>query len=302
MRETAKKLFLDTQRDVVLVLEALDRKSKFRLDNWLREDESGQSGGGGITQVIKAGAIFEQGGVNFSEVHGLLPADMSEKLVGIAEDTPFYATGISLVLHPYSPQVPTTHANYRYLEVGGKHWFGGGQDLTPFYLYEEDAEHFHRSIKGVLDRHDRLFYPRFKKWCDEYFYLPHRQECRGIGGIFFDYLGRDDPRVLESTYRLVSDLCGGFLESYIPIVERRRELPFSKAEKQFQLLRRGRYVEFNLIYDRGTLFGLKTKGRTESILMSLPPEVKWEYGVEYPPGTKEAKLIDVLQNPRDWVK
>jgi coproporphyrinogen III oxidase len=199
---------------------------------------------------------------------------------------------------------PTTHANWRFLELGAKSWFGGGSDLTPYYLFEEDAKHFHTVLNRTCARHSPEYYSRFKKWCDEYFYLPHRQETRGIGGIFFDYLGRDDGADPEKILPFVSDLGFAFCEQYLPIVERRKDLPYGEKEKTFQLQRRGRYVEFNLLYDRGTHFGLNTAGRTESILMSLPPLVRWDYNVTPEPGstTPESQLIDVLKNPREWVE
>ncbi|MCB0322704.1 MAG: oxygen-dependent coproporphyrinogen oxidase [Bdellovibrionales bacterium] len=300
MRAESATLFRRLQATICDAVEAIDGTARFLDDLWERTDTNGGAGGGGRTRVLSGGSVFEQAGVNFSEVHGTLPKDMSERLTGTAEESPFYATGVSLVIHPFSPMVPTTHANFRYLEVGDLRWFGGGSDLTPYYLYEEDASHFHRVQRAVCDRFDPEYYPRFKKQCDEYFFLPHRNEGRGIGGVFFDYLGKGAPEQLEQLYPFVSALGEAFPESYLPIVERRREEPWGEAEKRFQLLRRGRYVEFNLIYDRGTLFGLKTGGRTESILMSLPPTVCWEYNFEPQPGSREARLLEVLKHPRAW--
>ena len=225
---------------------------------------------------------------------------MSLKLVGRDEPTAFFATGISIVIHPFSPMIPTTHANYRYLEVGDRTWFGGGGDLTPYYLFNEDAQHFHRTFKVVCDKHSPELYAQMKSACDEYFYLPHRQEARGIGGIFFDYLGREGPPAADYI-PLVTGLLNCFQESYLPIVKRRMNESWGEQEKAFQLLRRGRYVEFNLLYDRGTLFGLKTSGRTESILMSLPPLVRWEYNFQPTAGSREAELLETLREPRNWV-
>lgn len=264
--------------------------SSFHEDVWQRA-----GGGGGRSRTLADGGLFERAGVNVSEVHGELSEAFAAKLPGSGNE--FYATGISLVLHPRNPRVPTVHANFRYIERGKEWWFGGGADLTPYRLYADDARHFHRVWQTVCDRHDAEYYPRFKKWCDEYFYLPHRQEARGVGGIFFDNLSGDRDKI----YAFWKDVGEAFLESYVPIVERRRDETYSEEERRFQLLRRGRYVEFNLMYDRGTVFGLKTGGRIESILMSLPPLARWEYNVECPSGTPEAELMDVLRKPRDWL-
>ena len=238
-----------------------------------------------------------------SEVMGTLPAEMSSRL-GVSDDpAPFFASGTSIVIHPESPLVPTTHFNVRYLEVGDYCWFGGGMDLTPYYLFDEDAVHFHQVNKAVCDRFSISPYAVLKQHCDEYFYLPHRQEARGIGGIFFDYLGKEDPSILDETFTFVEAVSQSFLDAYLPIVERRKDASYTEHQKKFQLLRRGRYVEFNLIHDRGTLFGLKTGGRTKSILMSLPKEVHWSYNEEdwYPEGSEEARLLGVLKEPREWI-
>lgn len=301
MKEVSTELFKKLQSRICAGLEAVDGKAAFAVDAWERPDASGGHGGGGITRVLAGGDVFERAGVNFSEVYGTLPLEMSQKLVGAANPMPFFATGISLVLHPYSPMVPTTHANFRYLEVGDKRWFGGGADLTPYYLFADDAAHFHTVLKAACDKYDAAFYPNFKKQCDEYFFLKHRGETRGVGGLFFDYMGRDDATLLDSAFALVRDLGEAFLDSYIPIVKRRKLEPWGEAEKRFHLLRRGRYVEFNLLYDRGTQFGLHTGGRTESILMSLPPNVCWEYNFVPQPGSREAELEAVLKQPREWV-
>lgn len=299
-QEQSAALFQQVQQQICDALETTDGSAAFNSDTWQRPDSGGGYGGGGRTRVLQSGAVFEKAGVNFSEVQGTLPEDMSRKLIGADSPSPFFAAGISLVLHPYSPMVPTTHANFRYLEVGGKKWFGGGSDLTPYYLFEEDARHFHGVLRRVCDKYDPGFYADFKKQCDEYFYLPHRGEARGVGGLFFDYLGRGDPERLALYWSLVKELSETFLESYLPIVERRRQQPWGEAEKEFQLVRRGRYVEFNLLYDRGTQFGLRTGGRTESILMSLPPEVRWVYDHAPSPGSREAELLEVVCNPRSW--
>jgi len=301
MRKRASQLFTDVQTHICQALEQVDGEGRFHSDEWQRTDRRGGAGGGGVTRILAEGKIFEKAGVNFSEVHGHMPPEFSAKLGGPSEELPFFATGVSLVIHPRSPMIPTTHANWRYLELGDSRWFGGGSDLTPYYLNDEDAVHFHTILKTTCDSHSPEHYPRFKKWCDEYFHLPHRGETRGIGGIFFDYLGRNDGANIEETFHFVKDLGFAFTEQYIPIVQRRMHEPFSDKERHFQLLRRGRYVEFNLLYDRGTHFGLQTGGRIESILMSLPPEVRWEYCPSVSPGSREEYLITTLKNPREWI-
>jgi coproporphyrinogen III oxidase len=300
MRERAAQLFTALQTKICEALEQIDGVARFHSDAWTRPDLHGGDGGGGVTRVLSGGAVFEKAGVNFSAVQGEMSADFCAKLGGPHADTPFFATGVSLVIHPRSPMIPTTHANWRYLELGSKAWFGGGSDLTPYYLFDEDAAHFHAVLRGVCDQHNPDYYARFKKWCDTYFYLPHRGETRGIGGIFFDYLGRDDGADVERLYRFVHDLGFAFNEQYIPIVARRKDLGFTEQQREFQLLRRGRYVEFNLLYDRGTHFGLQTAGRIESILMSLPPLVRWEYCPAVAPGSAEERLLTVLKEPREW--
>ena len=287
-REKIEASFTKLQDRITNAIEELDG-NVFREDRWTRE-----GGGGGRTRVLEEGRVFEKAGVNFSSVHGNLPEQFAAKIPR-GSGTEFFATGISLVFHPRSPMVPAVHANFRYLEKGDADWFGGGTDLTPCYPYEEDAVHFHRTIKLACDRHDRNFYVRFKKWCDEYFTLKHRGEMRGVGGIFFDYLEGDR----ESNFAFVQDAGNTFLDAYLPIVKRRMNEPYGERERQYQLYRRGRYVEFNLLYDRGTIFGLETRGRTESILMSLPPLVRWVYDFRPEPGSREDEALEFYQ-PREW--
>jgi len=287
-REKSGLYFKDLQDRISSGIEDLDG-SRFREDQWSRE-----GGGGGRTRILEDGKVFEKAGVNFSSVHGDLPEQFAAK-IPLGNGTSFFATGVSLVFHPRNPMVPAVHANFRYLEKGDAAWFGGGMDLTPCYPFLEDAAHFHRTIKQACDRQDSDFYPRFKKWCDEYFTLKHRNEMRGIGGVFFDYLEGDR----EKNFAFVQDLGNSFLEAYLPIARSRMNEPFTEHERQYQLYRRGRYVEFNLLYDRGTIFGLETRGRTESILMSLPPLVRWVYDYKPDPGSREARALEFFQ-PRDW--
>lgn len=287
--QRAGSYFQSLQDTICSALEAMDGASRFHEDRWQRE-----GGGGGRTRVLLEGGVFEKAGVNFSDVFGEFSEEFARQIPG--EGRSFTATGISLVLHPRSPMAPTVHANFRFLTRGEKTWFGGGADLTPYYPYREDCIHFHRVWKQVCDRHPApVDHAHFKKWCDDYFFLAHRQEARGIGGIFFDYLAGD----LEQLFAFVQDCGNAFLDAYLPIVRRRKDEPFSERERLFQEFRRGRYVEFNLIYDRGTLFGLKTGGRVESILMSLPPKVRWLYDYHPVPGSREAELHEFLK-PRDW--
>jgi coproporphyrinogen III oxidase len=287
-REQTESFFEGLQDRISAAVEILDGHH-FREDKWTRE-----GGGGGRTRILEEGGVFEKAGVNYSSVHGNLPPEFAAK-IPLGTGTDFFATGVSLVFHARNPMVPAVHANFRYLEKGDEGWFGGGMDLTPCYPYAEDARHFHRTIKASCDRHDPDYYPRFKKWCDEYFYLKHRGEMRGIGGVFFDYLREDRER----TFAFVTDLGNTFVDAYLPIARRRKDEPFGDRERQYQLYRRGRYVEFNLLYDRGTIFGLETRGRTESILMSLPPLVRWVYDFKAEPGSLEASGLEFFQ-PRDW--
>jgi coproporphyrinogen III oxidase len=293
-RQRVSNFYRSLQDTISNAIEALDGTGKFREDSWVREE-----GGGGRSRVLSEGAIFERAGVNFSEVQGpSLPPSILKRRPEIT-DQPFYATGVSLVFHPRNPYIPTVHMNYRYFESGSLWWFGGGADLTPYYPQKEDVVHFHRTLKAACDLHNPDFYPKFKAWCDRYFHLKHRNEPRGIGGIFFDDLD-DTKGEWEDTFSFVQSCGKSFLDAYLPIVERRKDMPYGERERNFQLYRRGRYVEFNLVYDQGTIFGLQTNGRTESILMSLPPAVRWEYDWSPEPGTPEAELYEVYLKPHDW--
>lgn len=300
MRKTMEKTVRAIQDQICSAVETLDGGT-FREDIWERE-----GGGGGRSRVLQDGRVFEKAGVNVSVVHGTLSEEAASKMGGgqkSGADLEFFATGVSVVIHPHNPHAPTAHCNYRYFERGdgeadGSWWFGGGADLTPSYLVTDDVRHFHSVHKQACDSHDTEFYPRFKAWCDDYFFIRHRGECRGVGGIFFDDL-HDRPR--EQLHDFAQTCGEAFVPSYIPIVERSYERPYSEAEKRWQGLRRGRYVEFNLVYDRGTTFGLKTNGRIESILMSLPLHARWEYDAGPAPGSAEEQLVAVLREPRDWL-
>jgi coproporphyrinogen III oxidase len=290
------------QNEICEALETADGKARFVADVWERP-----GGGGGESRIISNGNIFEKGGVNISIVHGTLPPLAAQQLK-VSGDT-FFACGLSLVLHPFNPFVPTVHANWRYFEVYGKKgeiadaWFGGGTDLTPYYLVEEDAIHFHSVQKQSCDAFDKNFYSNFKKQCDDYFNHHHRGgERRGIGGIFFDHCKGTAEHPLGFWKAFAEHNGRNFLNAYLPIVEKRKDVPFNNEHKFWQEIRRGRYVEFNLLHDRGTLFGIKTNGRTESILMSLPPTVRFEYNYHPSPGSEEARLVEVLMQPKDWVK
>jgi len=289
-----KTYLLALQQRIVGALEALDG-SPFRTDSWQRPE-----GGGGISRLIEEGHFFERGGVNFSHVTGTkLPPSASALRPEIA-GAPWEAMGVSLVLHPRNPHVPTVHMNVRFFCTTGATpvwWFGGGMDLTPYYGYVEDAQHFHRTCKSALDRFGSEIYPRFKKWCDDYFFLRHRNEPRGIGGIFFDDFSEPG---FDKSFALLQSAGDAFLSGYLPIAERRKDTPYGEKERDFQAYRRGRYVEFNLVYDRGTLFGLQSGGRTESILMSLPPVVKWRYDWKPETGSAEEKLYSEFLVARDW--
>ncbi|MFT4704547.1 MAG: coproporphyrinogen III oxidase [Bradymonadia bacterium] len=289
-------LFANTQQQIIEAIEAIDGSTTFKRDKWQRPEnaEGPIMGGHGLTCVLEDGEVFEKAGIGLSVVHGRFSEDFAATMPGDGLD--FSACGVSLVFHPRNPHMPTVHMNHRRLSRGNTGWFGGGSDLTPYYLYEEDAKHFHQVLKASCDKHDVADYPKFKKRCDEYFHLPHRNEARGIGGLFFDYMS-DAP---EDTFAFMQDSCAAFLDAYLPIVERRKDTPYTDAEREWQLQRRGRYVEFNLIHDRGTTFGLKTGGRVESILMSLPNMVSWHYDRWPDEGTPEHALLDVVREPREW--
>ena len=308
------------QDEICQKLTELDGKSTFLEESWERDE-----GGGGRSRVMKSGALLEQGGVNFSEIWGnnLPPSILVQRPEAAGHR--FYATGTSMVLHPHNPYIPTVHLNYRYFEAGPVWWFGGGIDLTPYYPFKEDVVQFHQTLKKACDKHHAEYYPTFKRWCDEYFYLKHRDETRGVGGVFFDYqdgrvarlyrgphaegpaaqhsdsIGDVQERNWEDIFSFVQDCGRSFLPSYVPIIEARRDMEYGDRERQFQLYRRGRYVEFNLVYDRGTIFGLQTNGRTESILMSLPPLVRWEYSYAPEANTPESELYDVFLKPQNWL-
>ena len=285
------------QRRIVAALEAADGGA-FRTDAWSRPE-----GGGGLTRIIEEGSVFERGGVGFSRVQGAkLPASASANRPELAGRS-FDAMGVSVVLHPRNPYCPTVHMNVRCfvaLKEGSDPvwWFGGGMDLTPYYGFEEDARHFHVECKASLDPFGAAYHPRFKQWCDEYFFLKHRQEPRGVGGIFFDDFAEGG---FEASFALMQSVGDRFVAAYIPILEKRKDMAYTERERRFQAYRRGRYVEFNLVWDRGTLFGLQSGGRTESILMSLPPVVRWQYDWQPEPGSPEARLYTDFLVAKDWV-
>ncbi|MEM1411681.1 MAG: oxygen-dependent coproporphyrinogen oxidase [Pseudomonadota bacterium] len=296
--EAVKAYLLTLQDDICTALERADGQAVFEEDAWERE-----AGGGGRTRVLSGGKVFEQGGVNFSHVFGdNLPPSATKARPELA-GRGFEALGVSLVIHPENPHVPTSHANIRYFEAAREGeetvwWFGGGFDLTPFYPVTEDVVHWHRVAKDVCWPYGDGVYDRYKEWCDEYFYNRHRQECRGVGGLFFDDLNEWGFERCFSFWKAVG---AAYLDGYVPIVERRKHDAWTEAQRDFQLYRRGRYVEFNLVYDRGTLFGLQSGGRTESILMSLPPKVAFRYNYQPEPGTPEAELTDYWLEPRNWL-
>jgi coproporphyrinogen III oxidase len=289
------------QEKICSGLEQLEDQARFQTDEWQRPE-----GGGGKTRVLQHGKVFEKGGVNTSAVEGKVTETMRSQLK--IEGDAWFACGLSLVIHPLNPFVPTVHANWRYFELydgTGKvtdRWFGGGSDLTPYYLFEEDAVHFHGTLKNAMDLFGESWYPRYKKWCDDYFNNAHRgTETRGIGGVFYDHLRPSPEMDAEQLFRFQQAGGDAFLEAYLPIVRRRKDKPFTPENKYWQEIRRGRYVEFNLIHDRGTLFGLRTNGRVESILMSLPPTVRFDYNYVPAPGSEEWKLLETCRRPKDWV-
>ena len=299
MIEQIKSYLLGLQADICEQLEAVDTQASFIKDHWEKPNNTG----GGLTRVLTDGAVFEQAGVNFSLVTGdSLPASATAVRPELAGRS-FTALGVSLVIHPKNPYVPTSHANVRFFiaEKDGEEpiwWFGGGFDLTPYYGFEQDAIFWYQMAKSACNPFGQEAYPKYKQWCDEYFYLKHRDEQRGIGGLFFDDLNQGG---FDQCFAFMQSVGNHHIKAYRPIVEKRKDTPFGEREREFQLYRRGRYVEFNLVYDRGTLFGLQTGGRTESILMSLPPLVRWQYQYQPEPGTAEAKLYEKFLKPQDWI-
>jgi coproporphyrinogen III oxidase len=295
-KENITSYFQDLQDRICHAIEQADGSGRFQEDAWERP-----GGGGGRSRVLEEGDVLEKGGVGFSAVWGDLH-EQTRRSMNLPEGVAFYATGVSIVMHPRSPKVPIIHMNVRYFELSnGARWFGGGIDLTPIYVVEEDARWFHKQLKLVCDRFDPAYYPRFKTWADEYFFNTHRNETRGIGGIFFDYLKPDEKAPIESLFGFVRAVGEAFAPLYVSLMLAHRDEDFSQTEKEWQLLRRGRYVEFNLVHDRGTRFGLETNGRTESILMSLPPLARWVYNRTPAPGTPEAETLTWLRKGVQWV-
>ena len=299
-KETIRDWFLNLQENICSQLAAVDGEGRFIEDDWERS-----GGGGGLSRILNDGKIIEKGGVNFSAVWGKTPEPVLQSMK-LEDDnsSEFFATGVSIVMHPHSPMVPIIHMNVRYFEMTGKKnmwWFGGGIDLTPHYVDEKDATYFHQHLKQVCDRHHSSYYNEFKKWADDYFYIRHRHETRGVGGIFFDYLKDDGDFTKESRFEFVKDVGLAFAPLYTHFMKKNVALPYSDKEKRWQYLRRGRYVEFNLVWDRGTKFGLDTDGRTESILMSLPPHASWTYNFHPAAGTPEEKTVSLLKKGVDWV-
>lgn len=299
LKEDIRHWFRQLQEVICQQLEEADGSGKFIQDPWQRP-----GGGGGVSRVLTNGTIIEKGGVNFSAVWGKPPEAILKSLnihdLNIEPD--FFATGVSIVIHPRNPRVPIIHMNTRYFEMtNGVWWFGGGIDLTPHYVVEEDARYFHQALKKVCDKHHPSYYPEFKQWADDYFYIKHRQETRGIGGIFFDHLNTGNGFTRESRFEFVKDVGAAFAPLYRYFMEKNASLPYTENEKNWQYLRRGRYVEFNLVWDRGTKFGLDTDGRTESILMSLPPQANWVYNHQPAPGSAEAHTLALLRKGINWV-
>jgi coproporphyrinogen III oxidase len=296
MKTKITDFFKNLQKDIWQKLEIADGKGKFVPDQWQRE-----AGGGGISGVLEKGNILEKGGVNFSAVWGKMPQILATR--DSFGDGEFYATGVSIVLHPHNPFVPIIHMNVRYFEMNGgeKWWFGGGIDLTPHYIVPEDATYFHQQLKNVCDKHHHSYYPEFKKWADDYFFIKHRKETRGVGGIFFDRLSANDDFTLEDRFAFVQSVGNSFVDIYPYFMSKNKDIPFEQNHKEWQLLRRGRYVEFNLVYDAGTKFGLETDGRTESILMSLPQHASWHYNYIPQPNSQEEFTLNHLKKGIDWV-
>jgi coproporphyrinogen III oxidase len=296
MRDRIVQSFRDIQNEICTALEQLDGQSVFEADIWERP-----GGGGGESRIIQDGAVYEKGGVNFSAVHGDLPETVLKEF-GVASSS-FFATGVSIVLHPHNPWVPIVHMNIRYFEMPGEglSWFGGGIDLTPHYVNREEATHFHRTLKTTCDQFHPGYYPKFKTWADNYFYIRHRKETRGIGGIFFDRLSEGKDLPMDQQFDFVTATGRTFLPAYLPIARANKDRAYTEAQKNWQLMRRGRYVEFNLVYDRGTHFGLQTDGRVESILMSLPALASWKYNFQPPEGSTEAETLQFLTGTTAWL-
>lgn len=296
-KNSIAEYFRKLQDNICNALENEDGKARFREDVWERE-----AGGGGRTRVLENGNVFEKGGVNFSAVFGKLPEFLKKENNALPDNAEFFATGVSLVIHPVNPMVPIVHMNVRYFEISnGMGWFGGGIDLTPVYFNKEDVRGFHEILKKTCDRHKETYYPKFKKWADEYFFLPHRNETRGAGGIFFDRLTWKNEQEKNERFNFVIDIGETFVPAYIPIVQKNKNITYGERQKDWQLLRRSRYAEFNLLYDKGTKFGLETGGRTESILMSLPPLAAWKYHVLPEPGSPEQATLLLLKPGINWV-
>ncbi|MDI9878077.1 oxygen-dependent coproporphyrinogen oxidase [Flectobacillus longus] len=295
-KEEIKLYFEGLQDQICAALEQADGSAKFHEDLWIRE-----AGGGGRSRVIQQGNVIEKGGVMFSAVWG----DLHEKMLasmGLKEKVDFFATGVSIVIHPQSPMVPIIHMNVRYFEMSnGVFWFGGGIDLTPHYIVDEDAQWFHQQLKDVCDKHNTEYYPKFKTWADDYFFNVHRNETRGIGGIFFDYQKIDETRDKNQLFEFVKSIGEAFAPIYTYYMNKNKDIPYTEREKEFQALRRGRYVEFNLVHDRGTKFGLETNGRTESILMSMPPMAQWVYNYQAEEGSEEERTLSLLKKGMEWV-
>lgn len=295
-KETIAAYFQQLQDSICQVLQQADGKETFREDHWQRP-----GGGGGRSRTIQNGAIIEKGGVGFSAVHGEMHEQQLRSL-NITEKADFFATGVSIVIHPHSPMVPIIHMNVRYFEMSnGTYWFGGGIDLTPHYVVPQDAKWFHQQLKAVCDLHNADYYAKFKPWADDYFYIPHREETRGIGGIFFDYLKPTEAQTKEELFAFLQGVGEAFAPIYTHFMLKNKDLPFGEQEKNWQFLRRGRYVEFNLVWDRGTKFGLETNGRTESILMSMPPQANWIYGFRPQENSPEAQTLGLLKKGIEWV-
>jgi len=304
MRSKFEKMCRDAQIAITAAIEEIDGQAKFQEDAWVRP-----TGGGGMSRVMSGGKVFEKAGVNLSVVYGSMPPEAlqaatergADRSKGMApgERVPFFACGLSSVMHPKNPFCPTMHFNYRYFETdGGAWWFGGGTDITPCYIDKDDMAHFHGTYKEICDKHDPNYYDEFKAWADRYFVIQHRNETRGMGGIFFDDQNDRDP---DTIFEFSKECLNSVVKAYGPIIEKHKNDDFTQKQKEWQLMRRGRYVEFNLVYDRGTVFGLKTGGRIESILMSLPETARWEYDHQPEPGTPEADFIDACRQPRTWV-